>query len=93
MQTGSTTDAADLVAGVLDLARALAEGTDANGDGQITPAPGEGGVRAMCAEAQLLGAIEILAAIEQVATPTSEPTPTPELISEHAEEPVDEHAE
>jgi hypothetical protein len=84
VKADSTAAAADLVVGVLDLATALAEGIDLNGDGQIAAAPGEGGVRTMYAETQSLGAIEMFATAAQPVTPT------PELISEHAEEAIQE---
>lgn len=87
LEAQTTAEAADLVTGMLDLANALAEGVDANGDGLIAPEPAEGGVRTMYAESQRLAAIEFFA----VATPepAGGPEPGPEPPGEHAEEPVD----
>lgn len=84
LQTTTPADAAELVAQVVDLANALLEGVDANGDGQIAPVPGEGGIQTMYQHGQLMGSI-ILTAAEG---PASEAAP--EVVDEHAEEPIAE---
>lgn len=82
IQAANTAEAADLVTGVIDLAQALVEGIDANGDGQVAPEPGEGGTLTMYQHGQLMAGIEIFA---ETAGPETAPaaTPTAELISEH----------
>ena len=81
----NTADAAGLVAEVVELANALLDGLDANGDGQVAPVPGEGGVRTMYQHGQLMGGIEMFAAEDVDVAPAAS---TPELVGEHAEEPV-----
>jgi hypothetical protein len=78
-------NAADPVTQIAGLFNALLEGVDANGDGQVAPIPGEGGIRTMYQHGQLMGSIEIFAAVGVEVAPA---VATPELISEHAEEPV-----
>jgi len=76
--------AGELVAQAAALATTLLEGVDANGDGQIAPVPGEGGIRTMYQHGQLMGGIELFAAEGEPVAPAVEPTP--ELVEEHAEE-------
>lgn len=83
VQAVNATDAASLVAESLDLANALVDGIDADGDGQVAPVPGEGGVRTMYQHGQLMGSIELYNVSGEQAAPASQPTATPELIGEH----------
>ena len=82
-QVVNAADAAALIAESLELANALVDGIDANGDGQVAPAPGEGGVQTMYQHGQLMGSIELFSVTGEQATPADQPAATPELIDEH----------
>ncbi len=86
LQVENTDDAVNLVAEVVELTNALLEGVDVNGDGQIDPVPGEGGIRTMYEHGQYMGTIELFATEGVEAAPP--PEPNTELVEEHAEDAV-----
>ena len=83
LQAPDTASAADSVNQVIELLNLL---KDTDGTGLTDPS--QGGLQAMYTYAQLMGAIEVFAVPGQAAPAA----PTPELIEEHAEESVSEHA-
>jgi hypothetical protein len=81
LQANQPADAAGAAARLVELAAALLEGLDANGNGQVEPIPGEGGIRTLYRHSQLMGSIELFAAApppgaEPAAEPTTPSTPT-----------------
>jgi hypothetical protein len=87
LQVSSAAAAADLVAESFRLGNALLDGVDANGDGRIDPLPGEGGLRTLYVQAQLMAGMPVFAAEGSVSgqsgaeggqmTPAPGPTPIP----------------
>ena len=84
LQAPDTASAADSVNQVIELLNLL---KDTDGTGLTDPS--QGGLQAMYTYAQLMGAIEVFPVPGQAAPAAA---PTPELIEEHAEESVSEHA-
>lgn len=62
LQVSSAAAAAELVSEAFRLGNALLDGVDANGDGRVDPLPGEGGLRTLYLQAQLMAGMPVFAA-------------------------------
>jgi plastocyanin len=76
-------DARQNVQKILALSHQMIDGVDLNGDEQISPIPGEGGVLTMYQHAQLMAGIELAQATSRAASvaPTLAPTFAPTLVA------------
>lgn len=73
-------DARDNVQRILALSHQMIDGVDLNGDEQIAPLPGEGGVLTAYQHAQLMAGIELTSASAPRLVPTAAPTLVPTLV-------------
>jgi plastocyanin len=74
-------DAREHVQRILALSHQMIDGVDLNGDEQISPVPGEGGVLTAYQHAQLMAGIEVAPATAAALAPTVAPTVAPTLAA------------
>ena len=76
-----TADARENAQRILALAHQMIDGVDLNGDEQISPVPGEGGVLTAYQHAQLMAGIELAPRAAANIDPTTAPTPAATFAS------------